>query len=112
MPKSKEVTTTATGGLKGFFQRAGSSFKAGGILAKDYTYWLGLKGARVAFIFATTSIVVFMPLIFEISRESMSIEIERAQAKDLRSQGYSDRQLTEMGLSELAIRPPSVALQK
>jgi len=71
MPKSKEVTTTASGGLKGFFQRAGSSFKAGGILAKDYTYWLGLKGARVAFIFATTSIVVFMPLIFEISRESM-----------------------------------------
>jgi len=38
--------------------------------------------------------------------------MERAQAKDLRSKGYSDRQLTEMGLSELAIRPPSVALQK
>ena len=69
-----------------------------------------------------------MPLIFEICRESMvstsncyiclsnllyqSIEIERAQAKDLRSQGYSDRQLTEMGLSKLAIWPPSVAMQK
>ena len=73
MPKNKAITAPSSGGLKGFFQRAGSSFSAGGMIAKDYTYWLGLKGARIAFIFATTSIVVFMPLIFEISRETQVI---------------------------------------
>jgi len=40
------------------------------------------------------------------------IEVERTQAKDLRSQGYSDRQLMELGFSDIVVRPPSVALRK
>ena len=52
-----------------------------------------------------------MPLIFEISREAQQIEAEKSQVKDLRSQGFSDRQLEQMGFVESAIRAPSVALQ-
>lgn len=52
-----------------------------------------------------------MPLIFEISREAQQIESEKSQVKDLRSQGFSDRQLEQMGFAEAAIRPPSVALR-
>ena len=69
-----------------------------------------------------------MLLIFEICRKSIVstynchicfsnllyyfMEIERAQAKDLQSEGYSNHQLTEMGLSELAIWPLSITMQK
>jgi hypothetical protein len=37
------------------------------------------------------------------------IETERAQIKDLKSKGYSERQLQEMGFSESALFQPSVA---
>jgi len=37
------------------------------------------------------------------------LETERAQIKDLKSKGYSDRQLQELGFSESAIHTPSVA---
>ena len=38
------------------------------------------------------------------------IEVERSQVKDLRGQGYADRQLQEMGFCEAAVqRAPSVA---
>merc|ERR1711982_20041 len=110
--KAIPVPSEKVGGLKGFFQRAGSSFYTGGLAAKEYGYWLGLKGVRLAFIVATTSIVVFMPLIFELQREIQSLENEKLQVKDFRSQGYSDRQLSDLGFSEVAIRGPSVALKK
>lgn len=74
--KSKENTP---GGIKGFLTKAGSSFYKGGALAKDWGWWLAQKSGRVGFIVATTSIVVLMPLVFEISRESQvsSFEIDR-----------------------------------
>ena len=41
------------------------------------------------------------------------IENEKSIASDLRSQGYSDKQLASMGFSEAAAnRAPSVATQK
>ena len=41
------------------------------------------------------------------------IETEKQQVKDFRSQGYSDRQLQEIGFCEAAIRrAPSVAMTK
>jgi len=41
------------------------------------------------------------------------IETEKQQVKDFRSQGYSDRQLQEIGFCEAAIRrAPSVAMAK
>jgi len=55
----------------------------------------------------------FMPLIFEIAREGQMIENEKVQVKDLRNQGYADRQLVEMGFCEAAVRrAPSVAMNK
>lgn len=57
------------GGIKGFLQKTG---KAGiwaletGISLGQWTYHYG---GQAAFILATTSVVVLMPLLFEITRE-------------------------------------------
>jgi hypothetical protein len=61
--------TQLAGGLKGFFQRAGKSFSQAGGLTKDWSYWLAGYGARFGLFLASTSMVVLMPLIFEINRE-------------------------------------------
>lgn len=63
---SKEV-----GGIKGFLQRAGASFNQAGGVAKDWSWWLAGHGARWGLFLASTSMVVLMPLIFEINREIM-----------------------------------------
>jgi hypothetical protein len=57
------------GGLKGFFTRASNSFIAGGMYCKEKSWIAGRMAANLAFIVATTSMVVLMPLIFEIMRE-------------------------------------------
>jgi hypothetical protein len=138
----KTKNSKSTGGIKGFLQRAGKSFQVGGLLAKDWGFWLAKKSGRIGFILATTSMVVLMPLMLEIGREAQvrrnshrlkketrhnmysfsclfiivcvfqMLEVERSQVKDLRSQGYADRQLQEMGFSDSALHSPSVALKK
>jgi hypothetical protein len=40
------------------------------------------------------------------------LETDRAEVKDLKSRGFSDRQLQEMGFSENALHAPSVASLK
>jgi hypothetical protein len=105
-------SATEVGGIKGFFQKAGKSFYAAGLFAKGTTWWLAVKGARVGFIVATTSMVTIMPLLFEIGREGQMLETERMQVKEFRSRGYSDRQLQEMGFAEASMHSPSVAVQK
>lgn len=40
------------------------------------------------------------------------LDTERSLVKDLKSRGYSDRQLTEMGFCDNAMHTPSVALKK
>ena len=57
------------GGIKGFLMRASSSFYAGGIFMKDKGWIVAKKAGNLGFMVATTSIVVLMPLIFEIMRE-------------------------------------------
>lgn len=57
------------GGLKGFLSRASKSFLTGGLYAKDKSYWAAEKLCKFGFIVATTSLVVLMPLVFEIARE-------------------------------------------
>mmetsp|Transcript_26233 Transcript_26233/g.75759 ORF Transcript_26233/g.75759 Transcript_26233/m.75759 type:complete len:111 (-) Transcript_26233:327-659(-) len=105
--------SSGSGGIKGFLTRAGSSFYAGGLYAREKGVWLAQKAGRIGFIIATTSIVTLMPLIFEITREGQMIETEKQQVKDFRSQGYSDRQLQEIGFCEASIRrAPSVAMAK
>ena len=58
------------GGVKGFFLKAGKSFYAGGIVARDVSWWLAQKGGRIGLFLASTSMVILMPLIFEINREA------------------------------------------
>eukprot|EP00542_Grammatophora_oceanica_P019014 CAMPEP_0194048808 /NCGR_PEP_ID=MMETSP0009_2-20130614/28608_1 /TAXON_ID=210454 /ORGANISM="Grammatophora oceanica, Strain CCMP 410" /LENGTH=111 /DNA_ID=CAMNT_0038694797 /DNA_START=104 /DNA_END=439 /DNA_ORIENTATION=+ len=100
----------APGGIKGFFQRAGKSFWQGGMWSKDTGLWLAKKAAYVGFVVATTSMVTLMPLLFEIGRERQSLESDKIQVKQLRSQGFSDRQLFDMGFTESAVHKPSISL--
>lgn len=55
--------------MKGFFSRASKSFLTGGLFAKDTSFWAAEKLCKVGFMVATVSIVVLMPLVFEIARE-------------------------------------------
>jgi len=57
------------GGIKGFLTKAVKSFTAGGTVAKDCAYWLAQKGGQIGIILASTSMVILLPLIFEINRE-------------------------------------------
>ncbi|EJK53474.1 hypothetical protein THAOC_27088 [Thalassiosira oceanica] len=96
-------SSTTEGGIKGFFTRAGTSFLAGGLYAKEKAWTLAKMGGKVGFYVATTSIVVLMPLIFEIMREGQMIETDKLQVKELRQQGYSDSQLQELGFPKAAL---------
>jgi len=100
------------GGIKGFFQKASVSFTKGGTWLSTQTLWLGQKALYVGFVIASTSFITLMPLLFEIGREVQMIETERSQVKDLRSQGYTDRQLQEMGFCDAAVHRPHISLAK
>lgn len=102
----------APGGIKGFLQRAGNSFYVGGIYAKEKAWMLAKMGAHAGFVVSTISIVVLMPLIFEIMREGQLIEADKLQVKDLRHQGYSDPQLQQMGFPKSALDLAPAALRK
>eukprot|EP00934_Nitzschia_sp_Nitz4_P008095 Nitzschia sp. Nitz4//scaffold128_size63911//60843//61269//NITZ4_006234-RA/size63911-snap-gene-0.63-mRNA-1//1//CDS//3329534877//8085//frame0 len=97
------------GGIKGFFLKAGKSFSSAGTVAKDWSWWMVQKGGRLGLILASTSMVILMPLIFEINREVGMIASERTQVAELRNQGHSDRQLQELGFLEASLHSPSVA---
>ena len=59
------------GGIKGFFLRAGKSFSQAGGLAKSLSLQIAPYAAKFGLFLASTSMVVLMPLIFEINREVM-----------------------------------------
>ncbi|CAB9500173.1 expressed unknown protein [Seminavis robusta] len=109
-------SSKSSGGLKGFFQKAYNSLetlgKTGGGYVFAYSMWAAKTGGTLGFYFATTAMVTFMPLLFEISRERQQLETERSLVKDLRSQGFGDRQLQEMGFTTASIHEPSVASLK
>ena len=58
------------GGAKGFFIRAGKSFYSASLLAKDASWWLAQKGGTWGLMIASTSMVILLPLFFEINREA------------------------------------------
>ena len=62
-----------SGGLKGLIQSTGKAVFAAGVLARDYgtvaARWSYQYGGGLAFVVATTSMIVLMPLMFESSRE-------------------------------------------
>jgi hypothetical protein len=162
----------AVGGIKGAIQRGGSWCLETAWVVREKGMvclkWGVRVGGSLSFALATTSMVVLMPLLFEIAREGQVrsmwtgtqqtpalsrlaherplrvcrfgrnsiaatllcslmlsiystttqlsdhklLETERAQIKDLKSKGYSDRQLQELGFSENALHSPSVASLK
>ncbi|KAL3809969.1 hypothetical protein ACHAXA_007745 [Cyclostephanos tholiformis] len=91
------------GGIKGFLGRAGISFYVGGMYCKEKSWALARMAGNLAFIVATTSMVVLMPLIFEIMREGQLIETDKLHVKELRQQGYSDNQLRELGFPAVSL---------
>jgi len=60
---------TSSGGVKGFLQRTGKFFYSGGVWAYDACKVGYIYGGKFAFALATTSMLVLMPLLFEIARE-------------------------------------------
>jgi hypothetical protein len=69
-------TRSTSGGIKGFFQRAYVSFGKGFQFSKDWSWWLAQKGGTVGLALASTSMIVLMPLIFEINREVMVCRLQ------------------------------------
>mmetsp|Transcript_8368 Transcript_8368/g.10587 ORF Transcript_8368/g.10587 Transcript_8368/m.10587 type:complete len:113 (-) Transcript_8368:102-440(-) len=109
----KRKSSSSGGGLKGFFTKAGKSFVTAGSYGKDQSYWVAEKLAKLGFIFVTSCIVVFVPLVFEIAREGQMIQSEKLEVNELRNQGYSDQQMKELGYSPISIaRAPSSVLMK
>ena len=101
-----------SGGLKGFISRAKTSSLAlfTEVQSKGWTVanFLGKSGM----VLATTAIIVLMPLIMEISRETQVLELDKLQVKDLKLQGYSDQQLLQMGFTENVLFSPNVLEKK
>lgn len=68
------------GGIKGFLQKTGQvgiwAFEQGSSAAQ----WTYRYGGQAAFILATTSMVVLMPLLFEITREAQ-VRTRRSEFK-------------------------------
>eukprot|EP00522_Entomoneis_paludosa_P018314 CAMPEP_0172453198 /NCGR_PEP_ID=MMETSP1065-20121228/10633_1 /TAXON_ID=265537 /ORGANISM="Amphiprora paludosa, Strain CCMP125" /LENGTH=115 /DNA_ID=CAMNT_0013205373 /DNA_START=12 /DNA_END=359 /DNA_ORIENTATION=- len=106
-------TSPSGGGLKGFLTRTGKVVHNTGTyifqVGSSAAMWTYKWGGSTAFVVATSSVLVFMPLLFEIGREGEMLEMEKLQVNDLKTKGYSDRQLREMGFSELVVHAPSVA---
>ena len=67
------MAKSSGGGLKGLLQSTGKAVYAAGLLARDYgtvaARWSYRYGGGLAFVMATTSMIVLMPLMFESSRE-------------------------------------------
>jgi hypothetical protein len=69
MSSSRSDAAPPVGGMKGFFLKAGKSFTAGATVGREWSWWLIQKGGTVGLFLASTSMVILMPLIFEINRE-------------------------------------------
>ena len=54
--KKNTKPKSSNGGMKGFLSKAGKSFYAGGVWARDMAFWTAQKSGRVGFILATTSV--------------------------------------------------------
>ena len=68
-----ESSSNAGGGLKGLLLRTSAWAYETGLYARDKgsesLKWVVKKGGNLAFALATTSMIVLMPLLFEIARE-------------------------------------------
>jgi hypothetical protein len=56
-------------------------------------------GGKTLWIAGTTTVMVLLPLMMEIEREPMVLELEGLQVKDLQEKGYSLQSIAQMGLT-------------
>jgi Mitochondrial import receptor subunit Tom22 len=56
-------------------------------------------GGKTLWIAGTTTVMVLLPLMMEIEREPMVLELEALQVKNLQEQGYSLQSIAQMGLT-------------
>ena len=63
---------------------------------------------RTGFLISTTLFITLIPLIMEIDREGVVMADEKLKVADLRSKGFQDSQMMQMGLSESAVYGTSV----
>ena len=72
--------------------------------------WSAKYGGRTLWIVGTTAVVVVLPLILELEREKIVIEMEKLQVKDLLEQGYPISAIQQSGLT-LPHEPPVLTTQ-
>lgn len=53
--------------------------------------------------------ILTLSLLASLMTKRQLLEMERLEANDLRSKGYVDRQLKELGFSDMVLHAPSVA---
>ena len=68
------------------------------------------QGGRILWVSACTTILVLVPILFEVQREAQSLNLERLIIEDFRKQGYTDQDLARMGYSTAV--SPSVGLNE
>lgn len=72
--------------------------------------WSARYGGRTLWIVGTTAVVVVLPLILELEREKVVIELEKLQVNDLLAQGYTMPMIQQAGLT-LPHDPPVLTTQ-
>ena len=96
-------------GMKGYLSELYGRSLVVGKWCKGWSWKLAKKGGRWTWIIACSSIVMLLPLILEVDRETQVTEIEKMQIKDLRSKGMTDSQIVQQyGLTSLV--DPTVGL--
>ena len=63
------MSTRQAGGIKGLLQKTGKAGMWAVETGQAVFHWTYRWGGQAAFVLATTSMVVLMPLLFEITRE-------------------------------------------
>eukprot|EP00614_Pseudopedinella_elastica_P034536 CAMPEP_0172617232 /NCGR_PEP_ID=MMETSP1068-20121228/70126_1 /TAXON_ID=35684 /ORGANISM="Pseudopedinella elastica, Strain CCMP716" /LENGTH=125 /DNA_ID=CAMNT_0013422945 /DNA_START=52 /DNA_END=429 /DNA_ORIENTATION=- len=71
-------------------------------------HWLSMNAARWAWIGACSTMLVLVPILFEVQREQQCLTMERLMVEDLKKQGYTDQDLAHMGYS--TVIAPAVGL--
>ena len=107
------MSSKKEGGLQGFLSRAYRSARLGASTVGGYAWFGATLLGKTGFALSTVALVTFMPLIMEIGREGVAVELEKLQVKDFRAQGYNDSQLQQMGFSgEVLFAPAALAVTK
>ena len=65
--------------------------------AKGLLAWGAAKGGRILWVVACSTLLVAVPILFEVQREGQALNMERLVVEDFKKQGYTDQDLARMG---------------